>query len=313
MNGITELLPGIFLIPGSTNIGAVIVRSGASCSAYLVDSGTDEHDAERIYDALRGICGGPFTLKAVICTHSHADHAGGCAFFARTAHCGIWMPYLEKGSMENTLLQSSVAWGGSPLPELRTPYYVPEQCGVTRTVSEKDTVALEDGKTITFLPLPGHYFGMLGAVCTVADGRRVLFAGDAVFSRNVIGKFSIPFMFDPGAFKRTLDMLCSFDAAWYVPSHGDPVQRIQETAEMNKIAVLETETCITDILEKKPMTAEELLTAVADRNCIPMKVAQYVLIGSTIRSYLSYMYAEKRVSFRIEDNRMIWSSVTRRT
>ena len=313
MNEITELLPGIFLIPGSTNTGAVIVRSGASYSAYLIDSGTDEHDAERIYNALCGICRGPFTLKAVICTHSHADHAGGCAFFARTARCGIWMPYLEKGSMENTLLQSSVAWGGSPLPELRTPYYVPEQCDITRTVSEKDKIELEDGKIITFLPLPGHYFGMLGVVCTVTDGKRVLFAGDAVFSRNVIGKFSIPFMLDPGAFKQTLDMLCSFDAVWYVPSHGAPVRRIQETAEMNKMAVLETEICITDILEKKPMTAEELLAAVADRNCIPMKVAQYVLIGSTIRSYLSYLYAEKRVSFRIENNRMIWSAVTRQT
>jgi hypothetical protein len=36
---------------------------------------------------------------------------------------------------------------------------------------------------------------------------------------------------------------------------------------------------------------------------------QYVLIGSTLRSYLSYLKENGRLSVAIEDNRVVWRAV----
>ena len=307
MTDIQELIPDVYVIPGGTNVGVIRVKTESGCGLYLIDSGGSEKDARKIEKILDE----HFTdrhLRAVINTHSHADHTGGNAYFAEKTKCEIWMPYLEKGSVENTLLQPSLAWGGFPLPELRTSYYVPAHCEATRVIRAEECVELSDGKKIRFIALPGHYFEMLGVMCTIPDGKCAFFAGDAVFGKKVNAKFSIPFMHHIFSFLVTLEKLRSVRADRYVPSHGDAVTRIDETVEMNEIAVLQTISCIMKILKKKPHTAEELLTEVANANGISMKLAQYVLIGSTLRSFLTCLYEKGRITYEIADNKMLWKA-----
>ena len=40
-----------------------------------------------------------------------------------------------------------------------------------------------------------------------------------------------------------------------------------------------------------------------------MNTNQYVLIGSTIKSYLSYLYDENKISYEFKDNKMVWKQV----
>ena len=41
-----------------------------------------------------------------------------------------------------------------------------------------------------------------------------------------------------------------------------------------------------------------------------MDHAQYVLVGSTIRSYLSYLCDNGKVENYVEDNMLLWKTVT---
>ena len=62
-------------------------------------------------------------------------------------------------------------------------------------------------------------------------------------------------------------------------------------------------------VEKYKRAMEELLKAVADRSNITLKTSQYCLIGSTLRSYLSGLYETGKITYTIEENRMIWKSI----
>ena len=57
-----------------------------------------------------------------------------------------------------------------------------------------------------------------------------------------------------------------------------------------------------------PSTFEELLQKVFTDCGLVMNFEQYVLVGSTVRSYLSWLKDSGRVTVSFEDNRMLWKS-----
>ena len=40
-----------------------------------------------------------------------------------------------------------------------------------------------------------------------------------------------------------------------------------------------------------------------------MNINQYVLVGSTIKSYLAYLCDENKISYKFEDNKMLWTKI----
>ena len=309
-----ELVTGVYYIPGPTNVGVITSKGRGFSKAvdvYLVDSGGDREDAERIYGELEELFPskkGGFKLRAVINTHSHADHAGGNAFFAEKTGCQIWCPRVEAGGLECSLLQSIIHCGAMPLEHMRSSYYVAEPSKADLLLDEKAQIKLRGGSSLSFISLPGHYLGMLGVLFTSRDGKRVFFPGDAVFGRNHVLKFWISYLVDLDSFKETLLKLDQTDFTWYVPSHGEPAEEIHETVEMNQIAILSTERSILKALEGgMQLTFSELMKKVADMNEIKMRTPQYLLIGGTIRSYLCSLYGRNKITCGMKDNMLLWS------
>ena len=60
-----------------------------------------------------------------------------------------------------------------------------------------------------------------------------------------------------------------------------------------------------------PKTFEELLKKVFDVYDMTMTTQQYVLIGNTVKGYLTNLYQDGKITFRIEDNKMIWETTTK--
>lgn len=309
-----KLTDSIYYIQGDTNVGAVVCnggfRSRKTKSVYLIDSGMNSKDAERIYGELEALfpkARGGFKVKAVINTHSHADHSGGNAFFTEKTGCQIWISEIESAGLLNPMIHGAIFSMGNPIIEMRIPYFIQKVSRPTRFVNEKTVIKIAGGKTISFTSLPGHSFDMLGVVITDRKGRKVLFAGDAFFGSLHIMRYWIPYVYDLARFKETLEKLDRTEMDWYVPSHGEAVTRINETVELNQIALLSTEYCIIQALKKhKKLSEDVLIKEIADMNDIRFRIVQYNLIMCTLKSYLTYLYDMKKIEFTIEDNIMYW-------
>ena len=53
---------------------------------------------------------------------------------------------------------------------------------------------------------------------------------------------------------------------------------------------------------------DDILKEISDNFCIELNYGQYALVSSTIRSFLSYMYEEETIEYKLVKNKMFWKS-----
>ena len=297
----------IYYISGPTNIGIIEEQlSDTKSNLYMIDSGCNTEDGKRIFTEITEYFSQKdITIKAIINTHSHADHCGANNYIQQKTNCEIWITENEQGSLINPFLQPIISWGGNPLPEINSSYYVAEKTVPNKIINPNEKLTLNNGIKISFINLPGHYFEMIGILCE-NDNKKILFASDGIFGRKNIGKYWIPFLYDVKEFKNSLDTINSLNADFCIPGHGEPTSQIEETVELNKIAIISNEQCILEALKYKEQTQEDILKYVADKNEINLHIAQYMLIGCTIKAYLTFLYNEGKISYHIKENKMYW-------
>ena len=289
---------------GATNIGVITMPRGEETLLWLIDTPNTLVLTKYLWEKLNSLFPA-LKLAAIINTHSHADHCGGNVFLKEETGCEIWATKGESVLMELPILQSALVYGGSPIKDIESKYLKADPCKVDRILKD-ETIPLCDGLSVSPLPLPGHYIDMAAMlVDDEQEGKKICFLADGISGRNVIKRYWIQYLFNEKKFRESLSKIKEIKADFYIPGHGDMVTDIEGLVELNMIAVLETEAMIEDELAT-PLTFEELLKAVADRNQIPLKVSQFELIGSTVRSYLSSLYEDGRISYEIIDNRMLW-------
>lgn len=291
-----------------TNLGFIRFFDGAGKDCvYLIDSGNDETTGARILDFIKANFPDA-TLKAIINTHSHADHCGGNSYLVRETGCEVWASRGEAYLMEYPTIETQLIWGGTPIHDLRSKYLLANPCRVQKVFDGEEEFffhCMEGEISLKVISLPGHYVDQVGFLLTDTDGKKVMFAGDVLSGRNSIRKHWIQYLLDETKTKESLFKIQTVEADFFIPGHGDIVDNIEGIAELNLLAILETEDMIVDEL-KSPKTTEELLKSVADRSGIVLKTSQFCLIGSTLRSYLSGLYENGRIDYVIEENRMVW-------
>lgn len=277
-----------YYIKNPTNIGIYKIDDN---NVYLIDTGNDKDAGRKI---LKIINEQGWTVKGIIATHSNADHIGGNKFIQDRTGCKIFAHHIEKCFTQYPVLEPSFLYGGYPFKNLRNKFLLAKESAVSEIEN-----SLPDG--LEFFTLKGHFFDMIG----VKTSDDVCFLADSLFSGETIKKYHLFFIYDVREFLNTLDYLSTLNASLYIPSHCAALNDISSLIELNRNKVLEISEKIYNAC-KTEMTFEEILKYIFDEYRLMMNENQYVLIGSTVKSYLSYLYDENKLCYEFRDNKMLW-------
>jgi hypothetical protein len=103
-------------------------------------------------------------------------------------------------------------------------------------------------------------------------------------------------------------MLEQTQAKIFVPSHAEPTADIRPLVQMNREKVNQLCELILQELVG-PLNFEALLKKIFDAYALTLDFNQYVLAGSTIRSFLSYLLDLKQIEVSFKDNVLWWKRV----
>ncbi|MGN0730161.1 MBL fold metallo-hydrolase [Treponema sp.] len=301
-NSFLRLSPHVGMFCHSTNIG--VVFSGNEI--FLIDSGQSEEDGKFIAETLQVLFPGK-KIKAVIHTHSHADHCGGSLYLKKNCGAQLWASAEAARIMEIPALTGAIYCGGALLKEFDIPQFTPQPIFSDRILGEETIMA--DDVSMTFYFLPGHFFGQIGIlVRDISCGTLSFFLGDSFFGAELLNKTWIPFLCNQKEFRQSVRKIASIKSDFYIPGHGSKctLEAINALAEINIMVTYEFESLILKKIREGFCTTELLLKAVADYSSIKMKVVPFYLIGATLRSYLSCMEHEGKIRCEIIDNKLFW-------
>jgi len=280
-----------YYIQCPAKIGIVKLNADEVC---LIDSGNNKDTGKKVRKILDT---NGWKLKMILNTHSHADHIGGNKYLQEQTGCKIYAPVIECDFTNHPILEPAFLFGAYPPKELRHKFLLAQE-SQAEYLTEK---VLPDG--FEMIPLPGHYFDMVG-FRTPDD---VVYLADCFSSKETLDKYQIGFLYDVGAYLKTLEMVKTMKAKLFVPSHAAPAEDISELVQYNMAKVYEVADKLCELC-REPVSFEILLKNVFTEYGLQMSFEQYFLVGSTVRSYLSWLKEQGKVQAKFEENLLLWEA-----
>ena len=261
----------------------------------LIDGGNDKNAGKKIKKAIDAEgC----TLKAVYVTHSHADHIGGIKYLKEATGCKVYARGIERDFTEHTELEGAFLYGGLAPSELRHKFILADAVE-TEYLTEN---VLPHG--LTMISLKGHSFDMAGFL--TKDG--TFYIADALSSIETLEKYKIGFIYNVDEYLKTLEWLKTAEAKVFVPAHAPVSEDIAPLAEYNVKATEDICEKIADICTS-PSAFEQILKEIFDLYGLTMSFEQYALVGSAVRSYLTYLKENGKLAVKFEDNRLLYTKI----
>ncbi|NCB42722.1 MAG: MBL fold metallo-hydrolase [Clostridia bacterium] len=262
---------------------------------YLIDSGNDKEAGKKIVKLFSEM---GWTLKAVLNTHSNGDHIGGNKVLVDRLGADCFAKGIERTFAEHTILEPAFLYGGYPCKMLRNKFLMAESAPITSLTD------IQLPKGFETISLPGHFFDMVG-FRTPDD---VIFLADCVFSENILKKYRVSFIYDVAEYLNTLDFIKSLKAEIFIPSHAEPCTDISMLVEINRQNVLQIiEDLVVICNEAKGF--DKILAEIFYKYNLSMDFNQQVLVGSTIRSYLSYLIDVGSITVDFESNVLRYKTI----
>ena len=262
---------------------------------YLIDSGSDKNSAKKTLK----ICSEQgFIIKGIINTHAHADHIGGNAYIQEKTGCDIFCSTIDRPFIEHPIINPLHIYGGYIPQEMEHKFFLAKE-SVTKDISSTDFPS-----ELKTYDISGHSLGMIAIVTP----DNVAFVGDIVSSEEIIKKYGITYLLDIKKHLESLTFVENMSADKFIMSHVETVDDIKPLIKLNRDKLYEICDMILAML-KEPLTFEVLLQKLFYHYELKMSIRQHSLVGSTVRSYLSYLKNEGKVDVIIDDNLILWKTV----
>ena len=281
-----------YYIQSPAKIGLVRLNDSDVC---LIDSGNDKDAGRKLRQILDA---NKWHLTAIYNTHSNADHIGGNQYLQRQTGCRVYAPGIDCAFTRRPILEPSFLYGGFPPKDLRHKFLMAQESDARELTQD----VLPDG--FALIPLPGHFFDMVG-FRTPDD---TVYLADCLSSRETLEKYRIGFIYDVAAYLKTLETVKSMQAKQFVPSHAPACSEIASLAQHNMDQVLEIAERIVGICAE-PLCFEAVLQRLFSDYGLDMNFEQYVLVGSTVRSYLAWLRDTGRLQVLFENSMLLWQRV----
>ena len=262
---------------------------------YLIDSGNDKDAGRKVRQILEK---NGWQLKGILNTHSNADHIGGNRYLQIQTGCKIFAGGIEGAFTRHPVLEPSFLYGGYPCKELRHKFLMAQE-------SEASDFSDPDfPREVEIIPLPGHFFDMVGF--QTPDG--TVFLADCVSSKATLEKYAVSFIYDVEAYLQTLDRVEAMQAPMFVPAHAEAGPDVKELVQYNRAKVQEIAQAVLEIC-RTSVTTEAVLQQMFRKYGLIMNFEQYALVGSTVRSYLSWLKDGGRLAAEFQNEQLLWKAV----
>ena len=258
----------------------------------LIDGGSDKDAARRI---LKILAGQGWTLRKVFVTHSHADHVGGCAALAARTGCEIYAPDTDLSFTRWPEFEPALLYGGCPPKPLRNKFLMAQP---TPALPLTDA-CLPEG--MVQLRLDGHCPAM--AAFRTPDG--VWFLGDCMAADATMEKYHVSYLYDVEKYLDALERVKSLAGTCFIPAHAPAMDDPKPLADRNIAKVQEIAALVRSLCQNCGF--EAILKGVFDHYGLQMDFVQSVLVGSTVRGYLSYLLDRQEITAEFCENQLRWS------
>lgn len=260
----------------------------------LIDTGNSEKAAQAIQSILeeKG-----WNLKFIINTHTHIDHIGGNHYLMEKWGCPAYATSVDNAFANHTWLEAAYMYGGCPPEELRKIFAHPGPIGF------RDIENFELPAGLEYIRLPGHSFGMIGI--KTSDG--VWFLGDCVLNQLCLKKYQFGYLVDVQGYLETLELLETLEGKVFIPAHGDVSEDIRPLAEGNRENIRKNLEQIRKICETGK-SFDLIIQEIFTQYGVMPRMAQYALIGSTLRCYLTWLADRDYLEAGFEDNVLLWKN-----
>ena len=289
MYELNHIIGNSYYIQSPSKMGLVKLNDTDVC---LIDSGNDKDAGRKVRQLLDA---NGWHLTAIYNTHSNAVHIGGNRYLQGQTKCKIYAQGIECDITRHPVLEPAFLYGGFPPKDLRHKFLMAQESDA----KELTPGVLPEG--FALLQLPGHFFHMVG----FRSPDDVVYLADCLSSRETLDKYQIGFVYDVAAYLDTLEKVKTMQAAAFVPAHAEVTEDIAPLAQYNIDKVLEIADHMVELCAE-PVIFEELLKKLFDDYGLTLTFEQYVLVGSTVKSYLAWLKDTGRLTALFEDNRLLW-------
>jgi glyoxylase-like metal-dependent hydrolase (beta-lactamase superfamily II) len=293
LRSITE---NVWYIPNVVNLGVIRDKDN---SVILIDTGIDRGIGKKINNILEKE---KLDLKAIVNTHSHADHCGGNKYLQDTTGATIYAPVIEDVFISNPFLEPWYLFSGAtPIIDLQNKYLMAKPSKVDHVIKNSGQSLTFENAELNIVPLPGHALNQIGIVFD-----SIFFCADSIFSEELLVKHKVSFFIDIKQTLETLNYLLSTDYSFYVPAHAEPSPNISQVVKSNINSIEGIAELIFDFLTEH-MTTDQVMKSVCDHFQIELsRINQYFLLKTPILAYLSYLRNQKKIEVRLLSNELIW-------